>query len=231
MQNLQAVPVTMSSREIAELTGKRHDNVMADIRKMLEELEFHSPEFSGEYKDSTGRSLPCFHLPRREVEILLTGYSIPLRAKCLDRLRELEHSIVNTSIAQPEPFRLPTPIETKAQLEALQAVMSNDELKKCAPLVWQHLSDALQNQALAFIGVGMLPAPSSPSLLDVVEIAKRNGIDLPANLRSSAGKYVKARVQATEVERIVNGSTRRTSAYSDHAAVAECIRQYLDGRK
>ena len=28
----------MTSREIAELTGKRHDHVMADIRKMLDEL-------------------------------------------------------------------------------------------------------------------------------------------------------------------------------------------------
>jgi hypothetical protein len=31
-------PLTMSSRDIAELVGKRHDNVMRDIRVMLEEL-------------------------------------------------------------------------------------------------------------------------------------------------------------------------------------------------
>ena len=30
--------LTMSSREIAELTGKRHDNVMVDIVKMFKDL-------------------------------------------------------------------------------------------------------------------------------------------------------------------------------------------------
>lgn len=88
--------VTMSSREISELTGKRHDNVIADIRKMLLELGYEidadgrSPDFSGDVPDAYGRLQHCFNLPRREVEILLTGYSIPLRAKCLDRLHELE---------------------------------------------------------------------------------------------------------------------------------------------
>ena len=44
-----ATPLTMTSVEIAELTGKRHDNVMADIRKML--VEIQSPEKSGDYQD------------------------------------------------------------------------------------------------------------------------------------------------------------------------------------
>ena len=80
----------MTSREIAELTGKRHDNVMADIRKMLSELGLSSPDFSGEYKDSTGRTLTCFNLPKRETLILVSGYSIPMRARIVDRWEALE---------------------------------------------------------------------------------------------------------------------------------------------
>lgn len=38
---------TMSSREIAELTGKRHDHVMRDVRSMLEQLEKDAPSFGG----------------------------------------------------------------------------------------------------------------------------------------------------------------------------------------
>ena len=40
---------TMSSREIATLCDKRHDNVMADIRKMLDELDIYAPDFSGTF--------------------------------------------------------------------------------------------------------------------------------------------------------------------------------------
>ena len=88
----------MSSREIAELTGKRHDHVIVDIRKMLDGLGLNSPDFSGQYIDSTGRSLPCFNLPKRETMILVSGYSIPLRARIIDRWMELE-----AAAAQPQP--------------------------------------------------------------------------------------------------------------------------------
>ena len=80
----------MTSREIAELTGKRHDNVMADIRKMLSELGLSSSDYSGEYKDSTGRMQPCFNLPKSETMILVSGYSIPMRARIIYRWEALE---------------------------------------------------------------------------------------------------------------------------------------------
>jgi len=76
---------TMSSIEIAELTGKRHDHVIADIRTMLDELGIQSPEFSGDYIDARNRAKPCFNLPKRETLILVSGYSIAMRAKIIDR--------------------------------------------------------------------------------------------------------------------------------------------------
>ena len=85
--------VTMSSREIAELTDKRHDHVMRDIRNMLSELKITDPKFGGTYLDGTGRSLPCFHLDRELTETLVTGYSIPLRHKVIRRLNELQSKL------------------------------------------------------------------------------------------------------------------------------------------
>lgn len=82
--------VTMSSVEIAELTGKLHKNVLADIRSMLAELEIDSADFSAQYQDSTGRLLPCFNLDRELTETLITGYSVPLRHKVIRRLHDLE---------------------------------------------------------------------------------------------------------------------------------------------
>lgn len=80
----------MSSREIAELTGKRHDHVMADIRAMLAQLGMTSPEFSGHLPDAYGRLQPVFHLTKDLTITLVSGYSAPLRFKIVTRWMQLE---------------------------------------------------------------------------------------------------------------------------------------------
>ncbi len=117
-----ASELRMSSREIAELTGKRHDHVMADIRKMLAELGFQPPEFSGRYLDAKGEARACFNLPKRETLILVSGYSISLRARIIDRWQELEaQQSASPAIPQtlPEALRLAADMaEQKARAEA-----------------------------------------------------------------------------------------------------------------
>lgn len=88
-------PVTMSSREIAELTGKQHSHVVRDIRVMLSELREHDPNLDhhfAEKKDRRGYT-SRFDLDRELTETLITGYSIVLRNKVIKRLRELERKL------------------------------------------------------------------------------------------------------------------------------------------
>jgi phage regulator Rha-like protein len=49
MKNIMQIEQTMSSREIAELTGKDHADVLKDIRRILEEAEIEDGKFSGIY--------------------------------------------------------------------------------------------------------------------------------------------------------------------------------------
>ena len=90
MNHLTQFQKTMSSLEIAELTNKRHDHVVADIRKMIDDLNLHAPDFSGTQNYGNNNTREIFNLPKRETLILISGYSIELRSKIIDRWEELE---------------------------------------------------------------------------------------------------------------------------------------------
>jgi len=92
----------MSSLEIHELTGKRHDAVLRDIRNMLEDLNLPAHSFVGCYKGGNGKDLPLYDLPRDLTETLITGYSVPLRRAVVVRLRQLEEQV-----AKPPALTLP----------------------------------------------------------------------------------------------------------------------------
>lgn len=81
---------TMSSREIAELTGKQHQHVRRDIERMLEELEEDPSKFGHIYLDGMNRQQQEFRLNRELTDTLLTGYSSKLRRRVIARWRELE---------------------------------------------------------------------------------------------------------------------------------------------
>ena len=117
--------LTMSSIEIATLTGKRHDNVMLDIDKLLKYYQsIYSPEKSGQllksdtYKDSSGKRNKCYQLSKDAALDLVTGYSLPHRHAVNQRWLELESA---------QAPKLPT-----TYIEALEALVQTEKAKQAA---------------------------------------------------------------------------------------------------
>ena len=79
--------VTMTSVEIAKLTGKEHRSVLRDIRVMFEELEIDLHRFVQIEKFANNREREIYALPEEECMILVSGYSTKLRASIIDRWR------------------------------------------------------------------------------------------------------------------------------------------------
>jgi len=124
-------PLTMSSLEIAVMCNKEHRNVMADIKTMFEQLEIQPAEFSADYKDSRGRTYPCFNLDKEMSLTLVTGYSVVLRHKIIKRWQELENQLtggVPQISAQPVvPAPAPTHGLPTAKDLAMMVLKSEEE--------------------------------------------------------------------------------------------------------
>jgi len=113
--NINSVTPTMSSREIAQLTGKRHGDVLRDIRTMLDALRDDADlRHVREERDSRGYTA-CIHLDKELTETLVTGYSIPLRHRVIKRLSELEQQQHTNQVPKtlPEALRLAADLAEK----------------------------------------------------------------------------------------------------------------------
>ena len=106
---------TMSTLEIAELTGKSHKNVMRDTKSMLKELEIDVLKFEHIYLDSLNRQQKMFNLPKRECLILVSGYNLTLRTQIIDRWEQLESQQTQIPQTYAEALRLAADTAEKLQ--------------------------------------------------------------------------------------------------------------------
>lgn len=115
----------MTSREIAEVTGKEHKNVLAAIRLMegawgkVTGLSFKLSE----YTDPTGRKLPMYQLTKTECLYIATKFNDEARAKLVIRWEELETKERQNVPALPQTY-----------LEALKALVLSEEQKQVLAL-------------------------------------------------------------------------------------------------
>ncbi|MDN5872789.1 MAG: Rha family transcriptional regulator [Sinobacteraceae bacterium] len=88
----------MSSREIAEMTGKRHDHVMTDVTKMLQDIGKDVPSFRGIYLDSMNRERECYNLPEDLTLTLVSGYRADLRYAIVKELEQRRRGAWNPTV-------------------------------------------------------------------------------------------------------------------------------------
>ncbi len=92
MTNLANIKRTMTSREIAEYTGKRHSDVMEAIRTMEPAWEkVNGRKFPlVKYKDAKGEMRPEYQLSKTECLYIATKFNDEARARLILRWEELE---------------------------------------------------------------------------------------------------------------------------------------------
>lgn len=146
----------MSSLEIAELTGKLHKHVMRDIRNMLNELK-DSPNLDCEYKSSTyfannSKKESLYHLNKALTLTLVTGYSVELRNKVINRWQYLEEQL------EIVKFRTG---DKKHQLEAMEALHD-------------FLPDDLQDEAVSYIKANTVVNKATSNLYGFPKMLKKD---------------------------------------------------------
>ena len=110
--------LTMSSLEIAELTGKRHDNVVRDIKAMFEQLGDSDGLLTSEdtyLNPQNGQKYKCYSLPKEETICLIAGYNVQVRMRIIKRWQELEEK--------------QTPATPKTYIEALEKLLESEKEK------------------------------------------------------------------------------------------------------
>lgn len=117
--------VTITSLEIAELTGKRHDHILRDIESQLSQVYGAEgvPKFGDTYQHPQNRQIyKMYRLPKKEALLVISGYDAKIRMAIIDRLEYLENHLKSNAPKLPQTYK-------EALRELLNQVEQNELLQ------------------------------------------------------------------------------------------------------
>jgi phage antirepressor YoqD-like protein/predicted transcriptional regulator len=119
--------LTMTSRELADLVEKRHDNVKRTIETLVERGVIASPQIE-EKTETGGRPGTEYRVGKRDSYVIVAQLSPEFTARLVDRWQELESA---KSPALPQTFAqaLRLAAEQQEQIEAQQLKIETDRPK------------------------------------------------------------------------------------------------------
>lgn len=180
MSNLAAISstfATMSSREIAELTGKQHSNVMRDIRAMIErlsagsDLNWHCE--TGTYIDEQGKPRDMYLLDKDTTLTLVSGYDAVLRFRIIKRWQELEAQSVKT--LSPAEFLLQ---QAQMMVEIERKSREHEDRIKRIECKQQAFEDGIRYfTVIGYVGYKGLPSVNLSQAQKIGKVAKQLSIE------------------------------------------------------
>lgn len=141
MKEITNISITMSSREIAELTGKRHDHVIRDIRNMIGRLSA-TPDLGWHcetetYADEQGKTREMYRMDKDTTLTLVSGYDAVLRFRIIKRWQSLEAQ--RQPAPKPKPRQLPRKHYLLLQTEVDEVAKWTAQPGRAKNALWEHL--------------------------------------------------------------------------------------------
>lgn len=164
MSNLEQ---KLDSREVAEMVGKEHKNIIRDIRGYIGEfsqLNLEPSDFFTEstYKNERGKEYPCYLVTKKGCEFIahkLTGVKgTEFTAKYIDRFHEME-GIIQNHIPQGKELLALAVLEAQKTIEEQTAQI--EEMKPHA-----------------ILGQAITTANTSILVGDMAKILRQNGVNI-----------------------------------------------------
>lgn len=163
---LEKMNQTMSSLEIAQITGKMHKEVMRDIRNIESQLGERRFALTS-YTDKSNRESPMYELTKKQCLLVISGYDVVLRSNIIDRWEELE----NNQLKVPGTY-------AEALLEAGRLAYEVEKTNK--QLVAAHSTIELLEPKRIFADA--VSASKTTILVgELAKILKQNGIEIGQN--------------------------------------------------
>ncbi|HAV2398404.1 TPA: Rha family transcriptional regulator [Escherichia coli] len=142
-------PLTMSSRQIAEFTGKEHHKVKVDITKMLNALGYEDhAKFRVIYFDQYGREQNEYQLDEEMTLTLVTGYDVKRRMVVIQEWKRLKEENEKLRSQQVNPYANMTKLDWIR--EAMELEAANEQLiQEKKQLVELHVRKAIDTHSLS----------------------------------------------------------------------------------
>ncbi|HIH2271684.1 TPA: Rha family transcriptional regulator [Campylobacter jejuni] len=121
-----------TSLDIAAVFEKRHDNIIAQIKALPQDDFTHLNFKASNYKDSTGRTLPCYNLTRDGFSLLVMGFTgqkaYKWKVEFIKAFNEMEKRLRNVEYEKHDKLAFRQSLGYKSQLEQ-QKTNFNNEIK------------------------------------------------------------------------------------------------------